>query len=324
MFQQVNSDTHKFSTSFLETNFKKAYSKRAKTRKKSRPSASSSLCPRQIALGIEAPERWYDKPKALEDYAALGNAIEENVLRKYRSAGQLYLDQWKIPEQLTKLGLNVGGIIDAFIEIDGELVLLDIKTVGAVESAPYIQLHSHEVNDLVSGVDLVFPATDKRLKETIEKGVKDSHIAQLQLYAAITGIDNVYIQLMSRKVQDTYTTDGDPSVKFEMVPVSTSSLEKRVAIVHYAERCRELGYLPDKLAGIKKTMCSDAFCEFQAFCWKDEDCGTSLQPIPAEMSVAIKLESIEFAKEYIAKRPERKELTLKLLADEKLKRDFAK
>lgn len=324
MFQQVISDTHKFSTSFLENNFKNLYSTRAKTRKKTRPNASSSLCPRQIALGIEAPERWYDKPKALEDYATLGNAIEENVLRKYRNAGQLYLEQWKIPEALTNLGLNVGGIIDAIIEIDGELVLLDIKTVGSVESAPYIQLLQHEVNNLVTGVDLIFSATDKRLKETVEKGVKDSHIAQLQLYAAITGIDNVYIQLMSRKVQDTYTTAGDPSVKFEMVPVSISSLEKRVAIVHYAERCRELGFLPDKLAGIKKTMCSDAFCEFQAFCWKDEDFGTTLQPITPEMSTTLKLEAIEFAQSYISKREERKELTLKLLADEKTKREFAK
>lgn len=318
MFQNISSNL--ISTNYLENNFKKLYSNKGFSRQSARPSASSSLCPRQIALQINVPPRPIEVLPTLSDYADLGNVIEKNALDRYRKAGQLYLSQWKIPDELTKLGLDVGGIIDAFLIINDELLLIDLKSVGAVESAPYVPLEHHEVSTLVNGGEITIYSTDSRIKQTVEKGVKEGHISQLQLYAAITGLDNVYIQLMSRKVQDTYSNDGTPSVKFEAVPVSLGALENRVAIVRYSLRCLELGFIPDKLKGIKKTTCGDAFCQFTDYCWKNEEINTTLVPIPEDVSLNLKIESLEFAREYMSHREERKQLTLQLLEKERQNR----
>lgn len=319
MFNAISSQ-HVISPSFLEKNFKSLYSDYGTSRQNTRPSASSSLCPRQIGLTMNVPPRTIKVLPTLADYASIGNTIEDNALSKYRKSGQLHLSQWKIPEELTSLGLDVGGIIDAFLMVNGELLLIDIKTVGSVDTQSYVPLQQDEVTTLMTGGEITISSTDERIKQTVEKGVKDTHIAQLQLYAAVTGLDNVYIQLLSRRVQDTYTTDGSPSVKFEQVPITLGALENRVAIVHYALRCLQLGFIPDKLKGIKKTTCGDAFCNFQDYCWKGEIIDTSLLAIDEKVSMDLKRESLGFAQDYMSRKEERKLLTLELIEKERVAR----
>lgn len=315
------SENHIFQPKYLENNFKSLYTPHSSSRQNTRPSASSSLCPRQIGLTMNVPERPIKVLPTLADYAAIGNTIESIVLAKYRKANQLYLSQWKIPQELTSLGLDVGGIIDAFLMINGQLLMIDVKTVGSVDTQAYVPLQRDEVTTLMSGGEVTITSTDDRIKQTVEKGVKETHIAQLQLYAAVTGLDNVYIQLMSRRVQDTYTTDGSPSVKFEQVPTTLGALENRVAVVQYALRCLQLGYLPDKLKGIKKTTCEDAFCTFQDYCWKGEIIDTSLAPIDEKVSFDLKRECLGFAQDYMSRKEERKALTLTLLEQERQHRN---
>lgn len=317
----VQSENHIFQTKFLENNFKSLYTPHSYSRQNTRPSASASLCPRQIGLAMNVPERPIKVLAALSDYAAIGNTIESIVLAKYRKAKQLYLSQWKIPSELTSLGLDIGGIIDALLMINGELVLIDVKTVGSVDTQAYVPLQQDEVSQLMSGGSITLESSDDRIKQTVEKGVKETHIAQLQLYAAVTGLDNVYVQLMSRRVQDTYTSDGAPSVKFEQIPTHLAALESRVAIVQYALRCLQLGYLPDKLKGIKKTTCGDAFCTFQDYCWKGEIINTSLAPIDEKVSMDLKRECLGFAQDYMSRKEERKALTLTLLEQERQHRN---
>jgi len=312
MFQNHNELT----TSFLEANYKNLYTELTTTNKYERPRPSSSLCPRQITLGMSVTTT-FKQMKCLQDYATIGNAIETTVLNKYREQGQLYLSQWRIHDSLLRLGLNMGGIVDAFLKINDKLILIDIKSVGSVENHSSFPLSSEEVNLIASGVSFTISPDDERVKQTTGKLVKESNLAQLQLYAAITGFDEVFIQYMSRKVQDGYTIDGTPSVKFEKVPVNNSALENRVAVVYYSQLCLENGLIPDKLKGIKKTSCGDAFCPFIAHCWKDEPIETDLGQITPEKSSELKKIALGAATEYIAKRHERYQLTLELIEAER-------
>lgn len=315
--------THKFNNAKLTTNFHNLFPEGFYLTAKDRPSASSAMCQRQVALQLTIDKTFVKQPKALNDYARIGNAIEDGVLSRYRKANQLFLSQWKIPEALTSLNFNIGGIIDAFLQIENTLILLDIKSVGSVESEPTISLSSNEVAMLMQGESLLFHPDDNRMKNSVEKGIKEAHVSQLQLYAAVTGFDEVYIQLMSRRVQDKFEFDNTaPTTKFEQIPVDIPTLERRVAIVMYGIECKKKGYIPEPLNGIKKSHCADAFCSFQDFCWKDKSLSLKedLQHIPEKVGSELKKECIDKAKEYISKRNERYELTLSLITDERNRR----
>lgn len=307
------------SPAYLEANFKNLHSGDENFSPRERPSVSSSLCPRQIGLTLAADAHSTEKPKSLQYYAAIGNALEAVALRQYRDAGQLILSQWRIPKEITDLGMNLGGVIDAIVEIDGNIILIDIKTVGTVEAAPFLMLNHEDMNHLSNGRSIEVESEDPRIKETAIKGSKEGHLAQLQLYAAMTGLDDVYLQIMSRKVQDRFSTsDSSPTVKFEKVSTATAQLEKRVAVVLYGIRCKELGFLPDVLLNIKRSHCSDAFCNFQNFCWKgnEDNINPNLQPISVETSKELKMEAYEKAKDYVSLRAERLEITMALLQRE--------
>lgn len=306
-------------SALLETNFKSLHKDTETFEPRPRPSISASLCPRQIAFRMSVDTHETDRPKSLPYYAAIGNALEYVALEQYREKQQLIISQWKIPEELTKLGLDMGGVIDAIIEVDEKIIMIDIKTVGTVEAAPFLMLNHEDMQSLTKGSSIEIHASDSRIKETAIKGSKDSHLSQMQLYAAITGIPDVYLQIMSRKVQDRFNVhDSSPTVKFERVPTEATQLEKRVAVALYGIRCKELGLIPDVLLGIKKSQCSDAFCNFQNYCWQgnSNNLEVNLQPISPEKSKELKMEAYALAKEYVALSEERLEITMRLLQKE--------
>lgn len=303
-------------TSFLETNYKNLYTSVKRTEIKKRPQPSSSLCPRQIALGMRV-EMSFEQMKCLNDYATIGNAIENTVLSKYRNNGQLHLSQWRIPDDILDMGLNMGGVVDAILNINGNLILIDVKSVGSVENYSSIALSNEEIELIANEKELIISPDDSRIKQTTAKLTKEANLAQLQLYAAMTGFDTVFIQYMSRKVQDGYSADGVPSVRFDKVPVTTSILENRVAVVYYSQLCLEYGLIPDKLKGIRKTSCSDTFCPFINYCWKDEPIQTDLSVIDPEKSSELKKIALGAAQVYIADRPKRYEVALDVIERER-------
>ena len=77
----------------------------------------------------------------------------------------------------------------------------------------------------------------------------------------------------------------------------------------------------DKLKGIKKTTCGDAFCNFQEYCWKDEIIDTSLAPIDEKVSMDLKRECLGFAQDYMSRKEQRKALTLNLIEKERQHRN---
>lgn len=312
-------DTHTFSTTELENFFASLHSGKTQTYKKERPSASASLCQRQIALDMLLPPREIERQKSLDYYAEVGKAIETIALQNYRKSGALILSQWKMPQQLTGLGVNVGGIIDALISYKGEIVLIDIKTIGFVDSTAHINLNPTEVQQLMQGNDILLLSEDERVKTTVEKKLKEAHLAQLQLYAAITGLDNVYLQVMSRRINDVFNfEDTGPTVRFEQVSLDDATLKKRIAVVLYAQMCYERKLIPDKLAGIKKSHCSDAFCTFVDYCWKNGPIDTTgLTAIEKEEQLELKKLAFAMAETYISYRPQRREITMELITKER-------
>lgn len=316
MFKPASKNQNDISSEFLEENFKNIFvtSNGFTFSPKDRPSASSSMCQRQVALNMKANAHFIQQPPTLNTYAQIGNTIEKIALAKYKEARQLIVSQWKLPTRLTNRGVDVGGIIDAIVNINDQVVLIDIKTIGVVDSEPYLPLDHSEISALLQGSEVTIQPNDNRIKNTVEKGAKESHFSQLQIYAAITGLDTVFIQLLSRRVQDKYSfTDGAPSVRFVSVPTDDAVLEKRIAVVIFGNECAKRNILPDKLYGIKKTHCADAFCPFQKLCWDGEHIPHSLEPVDDDTLKAIKKESIQKAREYISDRPNRLDITMELL-----------
>lgn len=280
-------------TQELEDLYKTTLSDKQQSYKKARPSASSALCQRNMALDMLLEPSWNTIPQSLPYYAAIGSAIEKKVLNGYEKKGLLYLSQWKMADELMSElpDFNVGGIIDAFIEHNGRLLLYDIKSVGSVETS--------EEKD-VAGI------------------VKPVHLAQMQTYAAITGFTEVYLQYFSRKVQDTFSlTDSSPTTRIVKIQTDAKSLERQVGIILFAIRSKELGVVPDKLTGIKKSHCSSAFCPYVEFCWNDERLKqnvTMMQDFLTPESISeLKIECLNDAAKYIANMPIRYQKTLDLL-----------
>lgn len=314
MFNQ-NSDTDLI-TEMLVENFKYIHDILPKENfvTHNRPKVGQSLCPRQIGLGMNVKPFPIDRSYSMSYYANIGFALENILLERYQAAKQLVISQWRIPDQLLTFGLNMGGVIDAILKINDTLILIDFKSVGSIEDAPSIPLEESEVSDLINGNTITITGDDARVRTSVAKGYKEAHLSQVQLYSAITGLDCAYLQLLSRKVQDKFSMDISlPTTKFVPVPTSPAILQKRVAVVFYGLLCHEHGILPDKLLNIKKTVCKDAFCNFYEYCWGEKFFDTTLKAVSEEDNMILKKQAFKMAEEYLSTRPQRLELTKKLL-----------
>ena len=290
--------------------------------KQKRPYISSSMCPRQIMLNGVLPTRETTKTPALQYYGAIGNAIEAEVLKVYEASNSLLISGWKLPNELFPDGLDFGAKLDAIILHDGKPILLDIKTVGVVDSSAYAELSPEDVLELQSGNDIIITADN--IKTTTLKKIKEVYEAQLQLYCAITGLNDGYIMTVSRRIQDGYTFGGHISAKFHKINIAEDILIKRMAVLLYGIMTRDLQKIPSPLAGLKKTHCKDAFCDYVSFCYEngqlDQNLNVSFPLLDREKEREMKLDCLSLAKEYISKRKERSNLTMDLIESEKIRR----
>lgn len=289
--------------------------------KQKRPYISASMCQRQIMLNGTLETREVNRSPAMKYYASIGRAIEEVLVANYRDAGLLLIDSWKLPKELFPDNIDLGGKIDMIITHQSTPILIDIKTVGVVDASSYVNLKPEELIALEKGEDISIVADDDRQKFTNNKKVKEAYKSQLQLYAAITGLDEIFLLSVSRRIQDTFTVDGHISAAFTRVQIPTNELERRIAVLIYGILARDLGKVPSPLAGLKKTHCKDAFCSFVDFCYNDSPLELSLPVMSLDEETKIKANALKIAKEYINKRDERSELTLDLINDERQRRN---
>jgi len=285
-----------------------------------RPYISASMCQRQIALNGLLPTRDVYRNPSMKYYAAIGNSIETCIVENYIKANQLIIDSWKLPKDLFPPGIDVGGKIDMIIDYKGIPVLIDVKTIGVVDTSAYVNLSLQELEELEQGYDVTILSELNRHRMTSNKKIKESYQSQLQLYAAITGIDDIYLMSASRRVQDTFDMSGNLSTQFSKIEIDTNVLKRRFAILIYGIMARDLGLEPSKLVTLKKTHCSDAFCSFVNHCWNGEALEVEIEPVPPEKETELKTEALAIASDYIDKRHERRALTMALIEKENERR----
>lgn len=313
-------DLHTFDTNDLVSNFHAISPDTQTNYKQKRPYISSSMCQRAIMLNGCLPEREVQVGKGLKYYGAIGNAIESQILETYKAAGQLLIDSWKLPRELFPEGIDLGAKLDALLLYKDEIILVDIKTVGVVEAAAFVSLSPDELRELSGGNQICIVPEDERIKQTALKKMKEVYNTQVQLYAAITGLDNAYIMTVSRRIQDTFSYDGHVSVDYTQIPISEDVLIKRFATLVFGIMARDVKRIPGKLKNIKKGHCNDAFCSHIDFCWNEKPLDEQFDEMSAEEERELKVQALDIANEYISTRSERRELTLSLIEREKQRR----
>lgn len=323
MFTNAQSKRHNFDVETLTNHFHAISPDSREVFPQRRPYVSSSLCPRAIMLNGTMPKREVVVGKALNYYGAIGNAIETQILEVYAKSDNLVLEGWKLPPELFPDGVDLGGKIDAILNINDTLIHVDIKTVGVLSKAAYINLSPQELYALQKNEEICIVPDDDRIKQTVVKKMKQVYESQVQLYAAITGLDDAYIMMVSRRIQEDFTHDGKITAEYVAIPITDDIMTKRIAVLMFGIVARNMRQVPDMLKDIKKGDCKDSFCDFYDFCWKDEPLGfgASFPEMSAEDKSRLKKECFFKAQEYIADRPKRTAMIGQLIKDEVIRRE---
>lgn len=278
-----------------------------------RPWASQAgFCERLVALNGLLPQREVDRSSALNFYGSIGKSVEIQAIKDYDNAGRLIVADYYLPNKLFD-GFNIGGKIDCIVEKDDKPILIDVKTVAQVEQTHRLKLTPADFASLQKSGTLVIGKNDERIKKTQGKAMYASYYAQLQIYAAITGINNVYLQVFSRNVVDNFVwgKDNPPTTTFYPVPVDDGILTKRIGIMMYGLLCRDNDVVPKKNRDLVRAHCNNAFCEFEELCWGEQY--HPLVDIDDKLEKELKHQAFTRAKKYIAERGGRYQEFLKIL-----------
>lgn len=311
--QHVNEDDLLIQYRSLESTTEQTFTQK-------RPYISSSMCQRQIALNGLMAAREVERSPAMKYYAGIGNTIETIIVDNYRLANQLLIHSWKLPKELFPEGIDLGGKVDMIISHRGMPVLVDIKTVGVVDAGSYVNISPTELQRLEAGEDIIIVAEDNRPKATTSRKIKEAYLSQLQLYAAITGLDDIFLMSASRRVQDSFTSDGHMSTVFNRIEVPNEALKRRIGILLFGIMARDLGLEPSKLITLKKSHCSDAFCSFVNHCWNGSALEQNFEPMSEAQEKVLKIEAMNIAEKYITERASRRDITLQLMQVENKRR----
>lgn len=206
--------------------------------KRFRPFASSvSYCARQnwfFGSG-KGSEVTVTEP-SLNLYQGIGEGVEARIVQGLTAHGFLLGSQVKLPNPPKNFGIDVGGYIDAIAYNSvGQVSAYEIKTAGSIPPSP-----------------------------------KLNHLSQAMTYAALGGIDNVYLVYVGRKVQD--FPDPTPLVKCFRIDVHELLLEYMTTLVM---SCHSLNnsLAPQKPATFRKSV-ECQYCDFQQRCWNEIDVET--------------------------------------------------
>lgn len=231
--------------------------------KRFRPYASAvSYCARQnwfFANGKGSEVTVVDP--TLNLYQGIGEGVEARIVQGMASHGFLLGSQVKLPNPPPNFGIDVGGYIDAIgFDSTGAVAAYEVKTAGTIPPSP-----------------------------------KLNHLSQAMTYAALGGLDNVYIVYVGRKVQD--FPDPTPLLKVFKIDVQELLAEYMTTLVM---SCHGLSNktAPQRPATFRKsTECQ--YCDFQQRCWNEIDVTT----MPAAEYSERYAEAEKTATELLAWRP---------------------
>ena len=170
--------------------------------------SSAGLCARQTAGLSQLPESHSSRRKAsTQFYFKIGSAFEEVVARAFESANMLIDQETRV--EAYHLDLPISGRIDFVVRdhITEEMVLVELKTCGKIPSSP-----------------------------------RPAHLAQAQVYMALTGMPKAIIWYISRSV-----AGWDGELKQRAFDIKMTDEERKAVIVTMATGAvyAAHGLLPD-------------------------------------------------------------------------------
>lgn len=194
---------------------------------------SDALCSRKHWLEMHEEYEFEANP-ILTYSAAIGNATEFMLVKQLQELNSELVWAYDLPinskiDGFDKMEwLDYSGKIDLILNVDNELIVCDVKTYG------------------------------KNLR--IEQ-----YTAQLQFYAAVTGLEHAAILAFSRNLVE------NGRFAFQYIPISVTREDKinAVTVAYYAQLCYDYNLLPVKPKGFRKTV-ECKYCYFKQRCWNDE------------------------------------------------------
>lgn len=244
--------------------------------------SSASTCERRnVAAWHTSTSESMDAAGRL--YTEIGKAIHALFDDALNKNGLLIAAEFKLPRWSKYFaGATFGGVIDHILLIDDELAVNDTKTCGKLPSMP-----------------------------------KSLHVAQVQTYCLLSGIDKGFITYQSRNVRDW----SKPGIAIKVFDVSPTENDlKRIsfrianAIAHHEANC--LPPIPKHI--VKSQHCN--YCFFHDNCYKAvlpnwTRNGELHNIVPVEKVEPIREHALEIARNILEHREARFDELVKILVD---------
>jgi len=191
--------------------------------------ADAGLCARRNVLLQNNESVANEITDTANAYMAIGVAIEDMLAKALDKDGSLIKQSLRLVDMPE---LKISGKIDLVIfDTDGELALVEVKTCGKLPTEP-----------------------------------KPTHLAQIQTYAAVSGIHKCWLTYISRNVELIY---GEGlSIRSFLVDTDEGILTERLRIAAFSAIAAKRKKVPPIPAHFRKhTECH--YCQFRdLFCWK--------------------------------------------------------
>lgn len=218
------------------------------------------------------------KPTSLA-YMAIGVGLEDMLAASLKGKGRLISHQLRLQE-LPKL--KISGIMDLVIlDHEDDVCLIEVKTCGDLPAEP-----------------------------------KADHLAQVQIYSAVSGIRKAYITYISRKVRSGYSDKLD--IRSFRIDTSEEQLLYRLQVAYLSKLCSQIKKVPPVPSHFRKhTECH--YCPFMDFCWDTRPGRGSIEAVTPieELSIEefIKLDEVAYteALKLVKEIDLREETTMKTL-----------
>lgn len=241
--------------------------------------SDAGLCPRKnVYLEHNAWVPESKKPTSTA-YMAIGVGLEDMLAQSLKRKGRLLVQGLRL-QDMPKL--KISGIIDLVIlDHEDELALIEVKTCGTLPTEP-----------------------------------KPEHLAQIQIYCAVSGIPKAYITYISRNVRSGYKDSLD--MRSFRVDTDEDQLLYRLQIAYISKLASKLKKVPPVPSHFRKhTECH--YCPFMDFCWKTRpgrgeiEAVSPLPELTVEEFIKLDEEAYAGALTLIKEIKYRKEITLKTL-----------
>lgn len=225
--------------------------------------ADAGLCARRNVLLEHNVWMASEKSPTTAAYMAIGVALEDMLAKGLRRNDRLVTTQFKLPKMDE---VYISGYVDLIIfDSEDKLAIVEVKTCGKLpeEASPV-------------------------------------HLAQVQTYAAVTGIKRAWLTYISRNVRDEFGTKL--AMRTFAVDVSDATLLSRLQTAAMSRLAGNIAKLPPVPAHFRKhTECH--YCEFRdAFCWRSrpglgaDDPQPPLELLDTKAMMLLDIDSMELAK----------------------------